>query len=320
MDEKFYQSICNKYVDTISKAMLLEIDNKILHFLIEDEYIELKDEGKINSQNYKDYLDGNYEVYKYNSYKDLYDSNIKNEIIYDIKDLGLFDDNNKWNFYISFEELKKMGYGFMVSYQYPIIEKCLVSKEEGFEFYKHFSLQELDDFEKTLYLYFEIDDIELDNVNLEIYSKSNSKFNSNIIFLAEGLLTYEEFLEDYIEQPLTNYDISLIKVTEYFKEHNIKDLMEYGNDADEGLYPLSALYKEIMDKLNIEYESVFTKDDVSDGKYITTVVFNDSSVIKLDTRAWDDIRGVTDNIESICEMWNIIKEKNIENEIEDIEI
>ncbi len=319
MDEKFYQSICNKYVDTISKAMLLEIDNKILHVLIEDEYIELKDEGKINSQNYKDYIDGNYEVCEYNSYKELYDSNIKDEIIYDVNDLGLFDDDDKWNFYISFEELKKMGYGFMVRYQYPMIEKYLVLKKENFEFYRHFSLEELNDFEKTLYLYFEADDIELDNVTLEMYSKSNSKFNSNIICLAEGLLTYEEFLEDYIEKPLTNYDISLIKVTEYFKEHNIKDLMEYGNDADEGLYPLSSLYKEIMDKLNIEYESVFT-EDVSDGKYITTVVFNDNSIIELDTRAWEDIKGVTDNIESICEMWDIIKEKNIENEMEDVEI
>ncbi len=319
MDEKFYQSICKKYVDTMSKVMLLEIDNKILHFLIEDEYIELKDEGKINSQNYKDYIDGNYEVCEYNSYKELYNSNIKDEIICDIKDLGLFDDDDKWNFYISFEELKKMGYGFMVRYQYPMIEKYLVLEEENFEFYRHFSLEELNDFEKTLYLYFEADDIELDNVTLEMYSKSNSKFNSNIICLAEGLLTYEEFLEDYIEKPLTHYDISLIKVTEYFKEHNIKDLMEYGNDADEGLYSLSSLYKEIMDKLNIEYESVFT-EDVSDGKYITTVVFNDNSVIELDTRAWENIKGVTDNIESICEMWDTIKEKNIENEMEDVEI
>ena len=34
---------------------------------IEDEYIKLKEEGKINNQNYKEYLDGNFNVYEYDS-------------------------------------------------------------------------------------------------------------------------------------------------------------------------------------------------------------------------------------------------------------
>ena len=42
----FYKNICNRYIETMSKEMLLEIDNKILHIFIEDEYIELKEEGK----------------------------------------------------------------------------------------------------------------------------------------------------------------------------------------------------------------------------------------------------------------------------------
>lgn len=49
-DEQFCKSVCKKYVDTMSKEMLLEIDNKILHIFIEDEYIKLKEEGKINNQ------------------------------------------------------------------------------------------------------------------------------------------------------------------------------------------------------------------------------------------------------------------------------
>lgn len=36
-DEKFYKSVCKKYVGTMSKEMLLEIDNKIVHIFIEDE-------------------------------------------------------------------------------------------------------------------------------------------------------------------------------------------------------------------------------------------------------------------------------------------
>lgn len=43
-----------KYIDTMSKEMLLEADNKkILHIFIEDEYIELKENGQINNVNYK---------------------------------------------------------------------------------------------------------------------------------------------------------------------------------------------------------------------------------------------------------------------------
>ena len=107
-DEQFCKSVCKKYVDTMSKEMLLEIDNKILHIFIEDEYIKLKEEGKINNQNYKEYLDGNFNVYEYDSYQELYNSVIKVEIVYDLNDLELFDENGNWNFYITFEELKKV--------------------------------------------------------------------------------------------------------------------------------------------------------------------------------------------------------------------
>ena len=82
----------------MSKEMLLEIDNKILHIFIEDEYIKLKEEGKINNQNYKEYLDGNFNVYEYDSYQELYNSVIKVEIVYDLNDLELFDENGNWNF------------------------------------------------------------------------------------------------------------------------------------------------------------------------------------------------------------------------------
>ena len=107
-DEQFCKSVCKKYVDTMSKEMLLEIDNKILHIFIEDEYIKLKEEGKINNQNYKEYLDGNFNVYEYDSYQELYNSVIKVEIVYDLNDLELFDENGNWNFYITFEEFRKI--------------------------------------------------------------------------------------------------------------------------------------------------------------------------------------------------------------------
>ena len=48
--------------------------------------------------------------------RDRYKSTIEDEILNDIEDLGLFDDNNQWNFYITFEELKRLEYGYKVQY------------------------------------------------------------------------------------------------------------------------------------------------------------------------------------------------------------
>lgn len=313
-DEKFYKSICEKYVGTMSKEMLLKIDDKILHIFIEDEYIKLKEEGKINSKNYKEYLDGDFEVYEYDFYQDLYNSTIKNEVAYDLNDLELFDSNGKWDFYITFEELKKMGYGFMVKDQFPLIEKYAVPEDKIFEFFNYFSLEQLEDFEKTLHLYFETDDIEYDKNTLELYSKSNSYFNSNIICLAERAESFEDFLEDYKEHSQDYYDLSLSKVIEYFRENEIKDLMDYGNEKDEGLCHLSSMYKEIMDKLDIKYSNVYT-EDVSDGKYLTTITFEDNSSIKVDTSAWNGIKVVTENMESIYEAYENLKEKMKSNEV-----
>ena len=311
-EEKFYKSVCQKYVRTMSKEMLLEKDNKILHIFIEDDFIDLKEKGKINNQNYKDYLDGNFEVYEYDFYQDFYNGTVKDEIAYDLNDLELFDEDGNWDFYITFEELKKVGYAFMVKDQFPLIEKYAVPEDKIFEFFDYFSLEQLEDFEKTLHLYFETDDIEYDKETLEMYSKSNAMFNSNIICLAEGAETLEDFLEDYKEQ---NYDILLNKVREYFMENKIKDLMEYGSDNDEGLYKLSSMYKELMDELSIKYSNVFT-EDVSDGKYLTTIIFEDNFSMKIDTSAWNGIKVVTENVESIYETYEKLKQKEVKNDEE----
>ena len=173
-------------------------------------------------------------------------------------------------------------------------------------------LEQLEDFEETLHLYFETNDIEYDKDTLELYSKSNQQFNSNIICLAEGAESLEDFLEDYKGQSLNYYDLVLSKVIEYFRENKIKDLMEYGNDADEGLYHFSSMYQEIMDKLDIKYSNVYTKD-ISDGKYLTIIIFEDNSSIKIDTSAWNDRKVVAENVESICKKYEEIKEKMLQN-------
>ena len=314
-DEQFCKNVCQKYIDTMSKEMLLEIDNKILHIFIEDEYINLKEEGKINNQNYKEYLDEDFDVYEYDSYQELYNSVIKAEIAYDLNDLALFDENGNWDFYITFEELKKVGYGFMVKDQFPLIEKYAVPEDKIFEFFDYFSLEQLEDFEQSLTQYFNEGSIVFSEDSYDgLESKENANFNRDILRLACGLTTYEDFIEDYTEHSISYYDLSLSKVIEYFKENEIKDLMEYGSDGDEGLYHLSSMYQEIMDKLGIKYSNVYT-EDVSDGKYLTTIIFENDSSIQVDTSAWNGIKTVAENMESIYESYENLKEKIKPNEV-----
>lgn len=318
-DENFYKSVCRKYIGTMSKEMLLEKNNKIFHIFIEDEYIELKENGKITIDNYTKYLDNNFQLYEYDSYKDFFNETIKDEIAYDLNDLELFDVNGKWNFYISFDELKEIGYGFMVKDNYPLIEEYAVSNEKIFDFFDYFSLKQLDEFEHSLDLYFNIKDIIYNQEYDSLESRENYNFNREIIQLACGLITYDDFINDYKETLPSYYDISLSKVIEYFKENEIRNLMDYGNDNDVGLIPMSSLYKEIMDKLNIKYMSVYT-EDISDGKYLTTITFEDNSQIKIDTSAWNGIKVITENIESIYETYEKSTKENrnkieLENEI-----
>lgn len=314
-DEQFCKSVCQKYINTMSKEMLLETNDKILHIFIEDEYIPLKENGKITIENYKDYLDSSFETYEYNFYQDLYNSTIKDEITYDLNDLELFNNDGKWNFYISFEELKKMGYGFMVKDHYPLIEKYAIPDEKVCEFFDYFTLEELENFENSLDLYF-IQDVIYNQEYDSLESREGYSFDRGIIRLACGLITYEDFISDYKESPLTIYDICLSKVAAYFKENDIKDLLNYGSDRDEGLYHLSSLYEEIMNKLNINCKDIYTEDGISDGKYITTITFNDNSQIVLDTSAWNGIKVVTENMESIYEQFNKSLKNTIENEME----
>lgn len=314
-DEQFCKNVCQKYIDTMSKEMLLEIDNKILHIFIEDEYINLKEEGKINNQNDKEYLDEDFDVYEYDSYQELYNSVIKAEIAYDLNDLALFDENGNWDFYITFEELKKVGYGFMVKDQFPLIENYAVPEDKIFEFFDYFSLEQLEDFEQSLNQYFNEGSIVFNEDSYDgLESKENANFNRDILRLACGLTTYEDFIEDYTEHSISYYDLSLSKVIEYFKENEIKDLMEYGSDGDEGLYHLSSMYQEIMDKLGIKYSNVYT-EDVSDGKYLTTIIFENDSSIQVDTSAWNGIKTVAENMESIYESYENLKEKIKPNEV-----
>ena len=314
-EEQFCKIICQKYIDTMSKEMLLEKDDKILHIFIEDKYIKLKENGKITLDNYQNYLDGDFEVHEYCFYKDLFDGTIKDEIAYDLNDLELFNKDGKWDFYITFDELKELGYGFMVKDNYPLIEKYAVPEEKIFDFFDNFSLEQLDDFEHSLELYFVDHDIIYNQESNTLESRENYTFNSDIIRLACSLITYDDFINDYIEYNPTIYDKSLSKVINYFRENQIKNLMDYGNDSDEGLHKLSSMYKEIMDKLNINYCYVNTRDkDNCEGIFITTVLLENDNEIEVETDAWSGIKVVTENVKSIYENFKNLSFQAIKNQ------
>lgn len=317
LEEKFCKSVCQKYVNTMSKEMLLETNDKILHIYIGDEFIDLKEKGLINASNYEQYLDGNFEVEEYKFYKELYDSAIKNNIAYDLNDLELFDENDNWAFYITFEELKQVGYGFMVKDHYPLLEKYAIPEDKKFNFYNHFTLEELDDFEDSLQKYFIEGSIIYNQYDGTLEAKEEYSFNSDILRLACGLITYKDFIDDYTEHTISNFDLALPKVMSYFQENKIKNLMDYGCDSDEGLHKLSSMYKELLDKSNISYFDINTRDfEGSPGKFITTISFDSNTEIEFETEAWNGIKAVTENVSSIYENYKIFNENLTKNEVQ----
>lgn len=110
------------------------------------------------------------------------------------------------------------------------------------------------------------------------------------------------------------YDDIIDKVSQYFRENEIKNLMNYGCDTDEGLYHLSTMYEEILNNLGIKFESIYTEDGISDGKYITTIIFEDDSEISIDTSAFNGIKVVVDNIESVYQ--EVCKKQKDNDEID----
>lgn len=208
----------------------------------------------------------------------------------------------------------KIMFELLNEFEFPLIKKYAISDEKSSDFFSHFSLVQLQNFEQSLQYYFIEKSIVYNNDGfLEFKEKENYSFNTDILRLACGLETYEDFIENYTNHPLTNYNKIFQKVAYYFKENDIENLMEYGSDSDEGLYHLSSMYSEIMDELEIKYKNIYTEDGISDGKYLTTIVFEDGSRIELDTSAWNDIETVIDNVSSILEEYEKLKSKDFEN-------
>lgn len=327
IEDLFYKNICKKYVDSFSKEMLFEKDNKIFHIFIDDDYISLKEQGKITPNNYQEYLDGNYQVYEYDYYKEFFDGTVKNEIVNDLNYLELFNEENQWDFYITFEELKKIGYGFMIKDHYPLLEKYAIPEDKQFDFYNYFSLEQLDDFEDSLHKYFieksiiydEIDGLILKSIS-NFKAKESYSFNSDILRLACGLENYEDFIADYEIKESNKYITILPKVIEYFKENDLENLKDYGSDNDEGLYHFTDFYKEILDKLNIKYDYIETEEK-EPGEYTTNINFDDNNIIAVDTKEGEEMDYLINNLAYISNEYDLwIEEKSKEKSNNEIDL
>ena len=98
-------------------------------------------------------------------------------------------------------------------------------------------------------------------------------------------------------------------IEEYFKEKQIENFMDYGSDRDSYSMPsLSTVYKDLLDKLNIKYTNIST-EDISDGKYQTTIEFDDNKII-VDTSASNGKEVLKDNIASIKEKYEELQSES----------
>lgn len=159
------------------------------------------------------------------------------------------------------------------------------------------------------------DDIILDlNIHLEELKFQEDYENTDEYkILNELIKEVEVYKKEKIHNDIEKY------TEEYFKDKNIKDLMEYSSDRDYGLSSLSEMYRELLEKLHIDFENLFT-EDVSDGKYLTTVCFNNNKDIQIDTSAWNKKDVVIDNIKCISDYYlQYVKDKPVlknENQFE----
>lgn len=141
---------------------------------------------------------------------------------------------------------------------------------------------------------------------LEAIDTDRLKININDSYRKSDMNTKEFY--DYLDQKLQidkiYEDRNVISeelhfhVFNYFEKNGIRDLMNYGSDSDEGLNHISSIYEDIMDEINIDYSNVFTEDR-SDGKYLTTVTLKNNDSIVLETKAWNGMKDVASNLDSI---------------------
>lgn len=123
LGEDFYEKICRAYVDTANLEWVTTNpeNNSIVHGYFVDDNQANEYKNKVTPDNFKDIIagDGTAETiegndyYEYETWEDFYEEYVKDEIAYDINDIGVYSDGStdgdNWDFYISEEDLTKLG-------------------------------------------------------------------------------------------------------------------------------------------------------------------------------------------------------------------
>lgn len=125
-----------------------------------------------------------------------------NKVNVRLKGIYQFNFNDDFNLNI-IDKLKE----YLDQEEFPLIY-CYIEKSKIL--YDKVPYEILKKYEESLHLYFETDDIVKENDG-ELYSKSNKEFDSNIIKLAEDVISFEEFcdrVELEVDKGLQEIDIN----------------------------------------------------------------------------------------------------------------
>lgn len=120
----------------------------------------------------------------------------------------------------------------------------------------------------------------------------------------------ETFLSMIELKVITNFKIEDV-VDSYMGYNDIYNFMEYGSDREVYTNPtFTKLYKELLDLLDVKYENIYT-EDVSDGKYETTIELKNGKELVIDTSGWSEIEIITNNLRNIMEEYK----KQLDNKL-----
>ena len=123
LGEDFYEKICRAYVDTSNLEWVTtnpENNNSVVHGYFADDETANKYNSTATPDNFKDIAydgyteeeieNGEVDWYEYDTWEDFYEEYIKDEIVHDMDDIGVYSYiDDTWDFYISEEDLTKLG-------------------------------------------------------------------------------------------------------------------------------------------------------------------------------------------------------------------
>ena len=205
LDEAFYEKICRAYVNTMNLEWVTtnpENNNSVVHgYFPDDETAQQWDFGnKVTPENFKDVaydgysqdeidnlvstLTGESEWYEYDTWEDFYEDYIKDEIAYDITDIGLYGPGG-YDFYVSKEDLEKLGFDLS-----EFLEEDLNSPDVSY-----------DDWVGSKAFWVDV----FDNYGCDSWTDVNNRLTKSDL---------QNLYQEYIQNPKDSYEMEYANLTE----------------------------------------------------------------------------------------------------------